>query len=357
MTDEDINLQDIDELEGEPQLYEHFRFVVDSGQEPLRIDKYMLEKLQHSSRNRIQRAADAGFVHVNGRPVKRNYRVRPGDVVTLMLDRPRHDTSIEAEDIPLDVVYEDSQLMVVNKPAGLVVHPGVGNFTGTLVNALAWHLRDVEGYDPNDPEVGLVHRIDKDTSGLLVVAKTPDAKTKLGLQFFNKTTHRSYNALVWGNVKDDEGRIEGNIGRDPKDRLRMAVFAPDSGIGKPAVTHYRVIERFGYVTLIECILETGRTHQIRAHMRSIGHPLFADERYGGMEILRGERSASYRAFVQNCFSLCPRQALHARTLGFVHPTTGKQMDFTSEWPEDMRQLIEKWRTFIAGTTKNTFAEN
>lgn len=357
MTDEDINLQDIDELEGEPQLYEHFRFVVDSGQEPLRIDKYMLEKLQHSSRNRIQRAADAGFVHVNDRPVKRNYRVRPGDVVTLMLDRPRHDTSIEAEDIPLDVVYEDSQLMVVNKPAGLVVHPGVGNFTGTLVNALAWHLRDVEGYDPNDPEVGLVHRIDKDTSGLLVVAKTPDAKTKLGLQFFNKTTHRSYNALVWGNVKDDEGRIEGNIGRDPKDRLRMAVFAPDSGIGKPAVTHYRVIERFGYVTLIECILETGRTHQIRAHMRSIGHPLFADERYGGMEILRGERSASYRAFVQNCFSLCPRQALHARTLGFVHPTTGKQMDFTSEWPDDMRQLIEKWRTFIAGTTKNTFAEN
>ena len=357
MTDEDINLQDIDELEGEPQLYEHFRFVVDSGQVPLRIDKYMLEKLQHSSRNSIQRAADAGFVHVNDRPVKRNYRVRPGDVVTLMLDRPRHDTSIEAEDIPLDVVYEDSQLMVVNKPAGLVVHPGVGNFTGTLVNALAWHLRDVEGYDPNDPEVGLVHRIDKDTSGLLVVAKTPDAKTKLGLQFFNKTTHRSYNALVWGNVKDDEGRIEGNIGRDPKDRLRMAVFAPDSGIGKPAVTHYRVIERFGYVTLIECILETGRTHQIRAHMRSIGHPLFADERYGGMEILRGERSASYRAFVQNCFSLCPRQALHARTLGFVHPTTGKQMDFTSEWPEDMRQLIEKWRTFIAGTTKNTFAEN
>lgn len=357
MTDEDINLQDIDELEGEPQLYEHFRFVVDSGQEPLRIDKYMLEKLQHSSRNRIQRAADAGFVHVNDRPVKRNYRVRPGDVVTLMLDRPRHDTSIEAEDIPLDVVYEDSQLMVVNKPAGLVVHPGVGNFTGTLVNALAWYLRDVEGYDPNDPEVGLVHRIDKDTSGLLVVAKTPDAKTKLGLQFFNKTTHRSYNALVWGNVKDDEGRIEGNIGRDPKDRLRMAVFAPDSGIGKPAVTHYRVIERFGYVTLIECILETGRTHQIRAHMRSIGHPLFADERYGGMEILRGERSASYRAFVQNCFSLCPRQALHARTLGFVHPTTGKQMDFTSEWPEDMRQLIEKWSTFIAGTTKNTFAEN
>lgn len=357
MIEEDILTPPIEDDDETGQLYEHFRFVADPGQEPQRVDKFMCEKLPHSSRNRIQKAADAGFVHVNERPVKSNYKVRPNDVVTLMLDRPRHDTSIEAEDIPLDVVYEDSQLMVVNKPAGLVVHPGVGNFTGTLVNALAWHLRDVEGYDPNDPEVGLVHRIDKDTSGLLVVAKTPDAKTKLGLQFFNKTTHRSYNALVWGNVKDDEGRIEGNIGRDPKDRLRMAVFAPDSGIGKPAVTHYRVIERFGYVTLIECILETGRTHQIRAHMRSIGHPLFADERYGGMEILRGERSASYRAFVQNCFSLCPRQALHARTLGFVHPTTGKQMDFTSEWPEDMRQLIEKWRTFIAGTTKNTFAEN
>lgn len=357
MIEEDILTPQIEDDDETGQLYEHFRFVADPGQEPQRVDKFMCEKLPHSSRNRIQKAADAGFVHVNERPVKSNYKVRPNDVVTLMLDRPRHDTSIEAEDIPLDVVYEDSQLMVVNKPAGLVVHPGVGNFTGTLVNALAWHLRDVEGYDPNDPEVGLVHRIDKDTSGLLVVAKTPDAKTKLGLQFFNKTTHRSYNALVWGNVKDDEGRIEGNIGRDPKDRLRMAVFAPDSGIGKPAVTHYRVIERFGYVTLIECILETGRTHQIRAHMRSIGHPLFADERYGGMEILRGERSASYRAFVQNCFSLCPRQALHARTLGFVHPTTGKQMDFTSEWPEDMRQLIEKWRTFIAGTTKNTFAEN
>ena len=352
MTDEDINLQDIDELEGEPQLYEHFRFVVDSGQEPLRIDKYMLEKLQHSSRNRIQRAADAGFVHVNDRPVKRNYRVRPGDVVTLMLDRPRHDTSIEAEDIPLDVVYEDSQLMVVNKPAGLVVHPGVGNFTGTLVNALAWYLRDVEGYDPNDPEVGLVHRIDKDTSGLLVVAKTPDAKTKLGLQFFNKTTHRSYNALVWGNVKDDEGRIEGNIGRDPKDRLRMAVFAPDSGIGKPAVTHYRVIERFGYVTLIECILETGRTHQIRAHMRSIGHPLFADERYGGTEILRGERTTSYRQYIHNAFKLCPRQALHARTLGFVHPTTHQQMDFTSQLPADMEALIEKWRGRFLATDNN-----
>jgi 23S rRNA pseudouridine1911/1915/1917 synthase len=205
-------------------------------------------------------------------------------------------------------------------------------------------------FDPNDPEVGLVHRIDKDTSGLLVVAKTPEAKTNLGLQFFNKTTHRSYNALVWGNLTEDEGRIEGNIARDPRDRLRMKVFAPDSGIGKSAVTHYRVLERFGYTTLVECVLETGRTHQIRAHMKHIGHPLFGDERYGGTEILRGQRSSSYKAFIQNCFKVCPRQALHAKTLGFVHPRTGQQMDFTSEWPDDMRQLIDKWRKFISGAT-------
>lgn len=354
---EDLEIDDIDEVDGEQQLYEHFRFEVDKGQEPLRIDKYMCEKMQHSSRNRIQKAADAGFVHVNDKPVKSNYRVRPGDVVTLMLDRPRHDTTIEAEDIPLTVVYEDADLMVVDKPAGLVVHPGVGNFHGTLVNAIAWHLKDDKGFDPNDPEVGLVHRIDKDTSGLLVVAKTPEAKTGLGLQFFNKTTHRSYRALVWGNIVEDEGRIEGNIGRDPKDRLRMAVFDPASDIGKPAVTHYRVVERFGYATLVECILETGRTHQIRAHMRHIGHPLFADERYGGMEILRGNRSSTYKAFIQNCFNLCPRQALHAQTLGFCHPSTGQQMDFTSEMPQDMAALLDKWRVYINGTTNDTFADN
>ena len=225
----------------------------------------------------------------------------------------------------------------------MVVHPGCGNFTGTLVNAIAWHLRDIPSYDPNDPQVGLVHRIDKDTSGLLVVAKTPDAKTSLGAQFFNKTTHRQYNALVWGNFVEDNGTIEGNIGRDPKDRLRMAVFPPGSDIGKSAVTHYRVMKRFGYVTLVECILETGRTHQIRAHMKHIGHPLFSDERYGGTEILRGERTASYRQFVNNAFKLCPRQALHARTLGFVHPMTHKQMDFTSPLPPDMEALIYKWQ--------------
>lgn len=329
------------------QLFEHYRFEVDRGQDPVRIDKYMCEKLQHSSRNRIQKAADAGFVFVNDSPVKSTCKVRPGDVVTLMLDRPHYNTRIEPEDIPLNIVYEDDDLMVVNKPAGLVVHPGRGNFSGTLVNAVAWHLRTLPTYDPNDPQVGLVHRIDKDTSGLLVVAKTPEAKMGLGVQFFNKTTHRSYVALVWGNFTEDSGTIEGNIARDPQDRMRMTVFPPDSDIGKSAVTHYRVIERFGYVTLVECILETGRTHQIRAHMRHIGHPLFSDQRYGGTEILRGERTGSYRQFVLNCFAYCPRQALHARTLGFVHPTTKEQMDFTSDLPADLWALIDKWRRYVS----------
>ena len=346
------NLDELCDLEDGQQLYEHWKLQVDQGQTPLRIDKFLTEHMQHSSRNRIQTAADAGFIHVNGKPVKSNYKVRSGDVITLMLDRPRHDNTIVAEDIPLNVVYEDETLMVIDKPAGLVVHPGAGNFHGTLINAVAWHLRDLPAFDPNDPEVGLVHRIDKDTSGLLVVAKTPDAKTNLGKQFLNKTTHRSYNALVWGNFTEEEGRIEGNIGRDPKDRLRMAVFPPDSEIGKSAVTHYRVLERFGYVTLVECKLETGRTHQIRAHMKHIGHPLFADERYGGCEILRGNRSSAYKAFIQNCFKLCDRQALHARTLGFVHPLSGQQMDFNSELPADMEARISKWRAFIAGSGQN-----
>lgn len=350
---QDMTLLEDDE---EQQLYEHFRIVVDKGQEPLRVDKYMFERLKHSSRNRIQKAADAGFVHVNDQPVKSNYKVRPLDVITLMLDAPQHDHTIEAEDIPLDIVYEDTDLMVVNKAPGMVVHPGAGNFHGTLINAVAWHLKDLRSFDANDPAVGLVHRIDKDTSGLLVVAKTPVAKTKLGLQFFNKTTHRSYNALVWGNFKEEEGRIEGNIGRDPRDRLRMNVFPPDSEIGKSAVTHYRILERFGYVTLVECILETGRTHQIRAHMKHIGHPLFGDERYGGTEILRGQRSSTYKAFIQNCFKVCNRQALHAKTLGFVHPTTGRQMDFTSDLPNDMRQLINKWSIYVHGTNNDTFEE-
>ena len=323
--------------------HEHWRIVADKGQSPIRIDKFLMDHLGDTSRNRIQKAAEAGCIRVDGRPVKSNYKVKPLEVVTLVLERPKRDWEIVPEDIPLDITYEDDQLMVINKPAGLVVHPGCGNYSGTLVNALAWHLRDNPDFDPNDPDVGLVHRIDKDTSGLLVIAKTPEAKTHLCHQFFVKTTRRQYTALVWGSFPEDEGRIEGNIGRDPKDRLRMACFPPESEVGKPAVTHYRVLERFGHVTLVECRLETGRTHQIRVHMRHIGHPLFNDERYGGDQILRGDTSASYRAFIHNCFALCPRQALHARTLGFVHPVTGEEMFFTSPLPQDMQALIEKWR--------------
>ena len=337
-----------DTSEGDGTLYEHFRVVADRGQQLMRIDKFLLDHLPDTSRNRLQQASRSGFLHVNGRPVKSNYRVKPHDIVTLLLDRPRYENLIEPEDIPLDVVYEDNALMVINKPAGLVVHPGCGNYTGTLVNAIAWHLRDNPQYDPNNPEVGLVHRIDKDTSGLLVVAKTPEAKTHLGWQFFNKTTRRRYNALVWGNFQEEGGRIEGNIGRHPKDRMQMAVFPPDSDIGKHAVTHYKVLERFGYVTLVECVLETGRTHQIRAHMTHLGHPLFNDERYGGDRILRGTQSGTYNNFIRNCYALCPRQALHALTLGFRHPLTEEEMDFTAPLPPDMQALLEKWRTYIGG---------
>ena len=351
LTVDDLELTGDEATAADGQLYEHLRIEVDRGQVPLRIDKYLTEHTQHSSRNRIQQAAEAGFLFVNDRPVKSNYKVRAGDVITLMLDRPHFDTTIVPEEMPLDVRYEDDQLMVVYKPAGLVVHPGCGNFHGTLVHAVAWHLRHLPSYDPNDPQVGLVHRIDKDTSGLLVVAKTPEAKSSLGKQFFHHETHRSYVALVWGNFVEDEGRIEGNIGRDPKDRLRMAVFPPDSEVGKPAVTHYRVLERYGYTTLVECRLETGRTHQIRAHMTHIGHPLFADERYGGCEIRRGERTASYKAFINNCFKLCPRQALHAQTLGFRHPATGEQMDFTSPLADDLQALIDKWRRRLSTATE------
>ena len=327
------------------ELYEHHRLVVDPGQGMLRVDKFLFLHMAGTSRNRIQRAADAGFILVGGKPVKRSYKVRPGDVLQVMLDRPRYETDIEPEDIPLTIVYEDEHLLVVDKQAGLVVHPGVGNWHGTLLNALAWHLRDDPRFDANNPEIGLVHRIDKDTSGLLVVAKTPEAKTGLGRQFLLKSTRREYNALVWGNFDEDEGRIEGNIARHPRERMLMTVLPPSSPEGKPAVTHYHVMERFGYVTLVQCILETGRTHQIRAHMRHIGHPLFNDLRYGGAEILRGLPTAKYRQFVENCFRLCPRQALHARTLGFRHPITGEDMDFSAPLPTDMQQLLERWRTY------------
>jgi len=343
----DDTLDDVEPVVDNPaELYEHFRVVVDKGQSQVRVDKYLFERLVNSSRNRIQKAADAGLIMANGKPVKSSYKVKPCDVLTVMMDRPRYDNDIIPEDIPLDIVYEDNDLMVVNKPAGLVVHPGCGNYHGTLVNAIAWHLKDNPKYDPNDPQVGLVHRIDKDTSGLLVVAKTPDAKTHLGLQFYNKTTKRKYNALVWGIVENNEGIIEGNIGRNPKDRMQMAVLS-DPAQGKHAVTHYRVLERLGYVTLVECVLETGRTHQIRVHMKHIGHTLFNDERYGGNEILKGTHFSKYKQFVNNCFETCPRQALHAMTLGFVHPRTGEEMFFTSPLPWDMTNLIDKWRNYIS----------
>lgn len=329
------------------ELYEHFRFVADKGQQLLRVDKYLVTRLEHSSRNRIQQAADAGCILVNGKPVKSNYRVKPLDLIQIVMDRPRYELEIVAEDIPLDIVYEDDTVLVVNKPAGMVVHPGHGNYNGTLVNALAWHFRDNPDYDVSDPRLGLVHRIDKDTSGLLVVAKTPDAKTHLGKQFFNKTTKREYNALVWGLPDPKAGRIEGNIGRDYRDRLKMAVLPSDDPNGKHAVTHYETLEYFTHTALVKCVLETGRTHQIRVHMTHIGHPLFCDARYGGDKILRGERSGAYQKFIRDCMEACPRQALHARTLGFVHPKTGEEMFFTAPLPPDMERLLEMWRSRMA----------
>ncbi len=329
------------------EMYEHFRFVADKGQEMLRVDKFLTLRMQKASRNRIQQAADAGCILVNGKPVKSNYKVKPLDTVLIVMDRPRHDFEIIAEDIPLDIVYEDDTVLVVNKPAGLVVHPGHGNYTGTLVNALAWHFKDNPNYDVTDPRLGLVHRIDKDTSGLLVVAKSPDAKTHLGKQFFNKTTKREYVAVVWGRPDPAEGTVVGNIGRSMRDRLQMAVYPEGSDQGKHAVTHYSTIESYVHLSAVKCVLETGRTHQIRVHMKHIGHPLFNDARYGGDQILRGVKTARYSQFMRNCMDLCPRQALHARTLGFEHPATGEQMFFTAPMPADMQALMEKLKTINA----------
>ncbi len=335
-----------DFIDGDRELWEHYRFVADKGQELLRVDKFLVARISGTSRNRVQQAADAGCIIVNGKAVKSNYRVKPLDVVSIVMDRPRYENEIIPEDIPLDIVYEDADLLVVNKRAGLVVHPGHGNYSGTLVNALAYHFKDNPDYDVNDPRMGLVHRIDKDTSGLLVIAKTPDAKTALGKQFFNKTTKRQYIAVVWGEMRESDGTIEGNIGRNPKDRLQMAVF-PDGSEGKHAVTHFHTLENLAHVAVVRCQLETGRTHQIRVHMKHIGHPLFNDARYGGDVVLRGSNSGKYMQFIHNCFEICPRQALHAKTLGFVHPRTGEQMDFDSTIPQDMQLLIEKWRAFAA----------
>ena len=330
----------IDEIEEE--LFEHFRFDVPKGQLLLRIDKFLMNLIPNATRNKIQNAATAGDIYVNDVPVKSNYRVKPLDVVRIMLTHPPFENRVDPENIPLDIVYEDDTLLLINKPAGFVVHPGHGNYTGTLVNALAYHFDNLPMNSSERP--GLVHRIDKDTTGLLVIAKTEAAMTHLAKQFEAKTSEREYVAMVWGTVKEDEGTIEGNIARHVKDRMQMSVFE-DPTIGKHAVTHYKVLERFGYVTLVSCILETGRTHQIRVHMKHIGHPIFNDERYGGNLILKGTTFTKYKQFIDNCFKVLPRQALHAKTLGFIHPTTGEMMRFDTELPQDMQDCIEKWRNY------------
>ncbi len=326
----------------EEDLFEHFRFDVPKGQLLLRIDKFLMNLIPNATRNKIQNAATNGDIFVNNLPVKSNYKVKPLDLVTIMLAHPPFENRVDPEDLPLNIVYEDDALLLINKAPGMVVHPGHGNYTGTLVNALAFHFQNLPMNSSERP--GLVHRIDKDTSGLLVIAKTEIAMTHLAKQFEAKTSEREYIALVWGNVKADEGTIEGNIARHVKDRMLMSVFA-DPEIGKPAITHYKVLERLGYVTLISCRLETGRTHQIRVHMKHIGHTIFNDERYGGNLILKGTTFTKYKQFVDNCFKTLPRQALHAKTLGFIHPTSGEMMRFDTEIPKDMADCIEKWRTY------------
>ncbi|MFD2697355.1 RluA family pseudouridine synthase [Mesonia sediminis] len=329
---------------GNDDLYEHYAFTASKGQDPLRVDKFLMNFIENATRNKIQQAARDGSVFVNGEPVKQNYKVKAGDEVKVLLSHPPYEFLLTPENIALDIVYEDEALLVVNKPAGMVVHPGHGNYSGTLINALVHHFDNLPNNSSERP--GLVHRIDKDTSGLLVVAKTEQAMAHLSNQFFHKTSERKYIALVWGNVEEDQGTIEGNIGRHPKNRLQNMVFeGDDSEKGKPAITHFKVLERLGYVTLVECQLETGRTHQIRVHMKHIGHTLFNDERYGGERILKGTSFTKYKQFVDNCFKVLPRQALHAKTLGFEHPVTKKWMSFDSEVPQDIKDCVERWRKY------------
>ena len=326
----------------EDDLFEHHKFLASKGQEPLRVDKFLMNFIENATRNKIQQSAKDGHIWVNDNIVKQNYKVKAGDEVKVLFEHPPHELLLIPEDIPIEIVYEDDALLVVNKPAGMVVHPGHGNYSGTLINALLFHIKDLPANSNERP--GLVHRIDKDTSGLLVVAKTEAAMTHLAKQFFDKTSEREYVALVWGNVEDDSGTVEGHIARNPKNRLQMQVF-PEGDQGKEAVTHFKVLERLGYVTLVSCKLETGRTHQIRAHMKYIGHTLFNDERYGGDSVLKGTTFTKYKQFVDNAFKILPRQALHAKTLGFIHPSTGEYMRFDSEIPEDMANCIAKWQDY------------
>jgi 23S rRNA pseudouridine1911/1915/1917 synthase len=336
--------QEADEQE---DLFEHHRIVADPGQEPLRIDKFLMDRLANATRSKIQITAKAGNIHVNDLPVKPNYKVKPSDVITVVLAYPPRDRTIHPEDIPLDILFEDDDVVVLNKQAGLVVHPGHGNFDGTLVNGLMFHFKNLPDMNKHgEPRPGLVHRLDKGTSGVMVIAKSELSLSNLSQQFFDRTTDRLYNAIVWGDFEEDEGRIEGHIGRSTKNRLQMDVY-PDGDQGKHAVTHYKVLERFGYVTLVQCKLETGRTHQIRAHMKHIGHPLFNDERYGGEKILKGTTFTKYKQFIDNCFDLLPRPALHAKSLGFTQPVTQERMLFETDLPQDMQTVIEKWRVYVS----------
>lgn len=345
LTDPDDELDEASEEQSE--LFEHFHFDVDPGQAMLRIDKFLTGKIHQISRNRIQAAADADNILVNGKPVKSSYKVKPLDSISIVMAYPPRDTDIKPENIPLKILYEDDDLIVIDKESGMVVHPAHGNFSGTLVNALMYHLKDVPLFSSGEVRPGLVHRIDKNTSGILVIAKSEIAMNRLAKQFFDRTSSRQYIALVWGNMDTDEGTITGNIGRSIRDRKKMQVF-PEGDQGKHAVTHWKVVERLGYVNLVECKLETGRTHQIRAHFEYIRHPLFNDDRYGGNIIVKGTVFTKYRQFVDNCFALCPRHALHAKSLGFKHPKSGKEMYFESELPTDMKNVIEKWRNYVAG---------
>jgi len=328
-------------------LYERFSIIIDKGQEPLRIDKFLMARIENATRNKLQRAINAGLVLVNGKECKSNYKIKPLDAIIIYSDLNPEETDVVPENIPLNIVYEDADIMVVNKPAGLVVHPGSGNYRGTLLNGVAWHLRqiDPELTEEKLPRFGLVHRIDKNTSGLLVLAKSDVAMRQLAKQFFDHTVKRQYLALVWGDVLNDTGTIVAHVGRNLRHRKLFEAY-PEGDHGKEAITHYRVVERFNYVTMVECVLETGRTHQIRVHMKYLGHPLFNDDFYGGDKILKGTVYARYKQFVDNCFAICPRQALHAKTLGFIHPTTGKEMFFDTELPDDMREVIEKWRKYV-----------
>ena len=331
-------------LASQSELHEHYAFTVEKGQQPLRIDKYLMNFVENATRNKIQAAAKSGSIFVNEVAVKSNYKVKPFDRIRVLFEYPPYENLLVPENIPIDIVYEDEVLLVVNKPPGMVVHPGHGNYSGTLINALTFHFENLPNNSSNRP--GLVHRIDKDTSGLLVVAKTEAAMAHLSAQFKAKTSEREYIALVWGNIDVDKGTIEGNIGRHPKNRLQNTVYLEaEAEKGKPAITHYKVLQRLGYVTLVSCRLETGRTHQIRVHMKHIGHTLFNDERYGGERILKGTSFTKYKQFVDNCFKTLPRQALHAKTLGFVHPLTLEKMSFTTQMPKDMQDCIEKWQTY------------